>query len=171
MNFVMTAAPLAMIQCGHSIVDSTLGIQWHVIAMFAPSFYTGSLIQRFGKERMVIAGMLILIVCGLVNLVGITVMHFWVALVFLGVGWNFAYIGATAMVTDCHTAAERAKMQGFNDFTIFGVTTCGSLLAGYLLAKVGWGTINAALMPIALLCVAAMAALMLSKKRVEPVSA
>jgi predicted MFS family arabinose efflux permease len=171
MNFVMTAAPLAMIQCGHSIVDSTLGIQWHVIAMFAPSFYTGSLIARFGKERMVIAGMLILIVCGVVNLVGITVMHFWVALVFLGIGWNFAYIGATAMVTDCHTPAERAKMQGFNDFTIFGVTTCGSLLAGYLLAKVGWGTINGALIPIALLCVAAMVTLILSSKRAEPAAA
>ena len=171
MNFVMTAAPLAMIQCGHSIVDSTLGIQWHVIAMFAPSFYTGSLIARFGKERMVIVGMLILIVCGVVNLVGITVMHFWVALVFLGVGWNFAYIGATAMVTDCHTPAERAKMQGFNDFTIFGVTTCGSLLAGYLLAKVGWGVINAALMPIALLCVAAMVLLIVTNKPLRPVSA
>ncbi|MGL4637790.1 MAG: MFS transporter [Beijerinckiaceae bacterium] len=164
MNFVMTAAPLAMVQCGHSIVQSTLGIQWHVIAMFAPSFFTGNLVGRFGKERMVIAGLVILITCGIVNLMGITVMHFWVALVLLGVGWNFAYIGATAMITDCHTPAERAKVQGFNDFTIFGITTIGSLLAGYLLAKVGWSVINWALMPIAMLCIASVVALMLSQK-------
>jgi MFS family permease len=164
MNFVMTAAPLAMIQCGHSIVQSTLGIQWHVIAMFAPSFFTGNLVARFGKERMVIAGLVILIGCGIVNQMGLTLMHFWVALVLLGVGWNFAYIGATAMITDCHTPAERAKIQGFNDFTIFGITTIGSLLAGYLLAKVGWGIINWALMPIALICIAAVVALILSQK-------
>ncbi len=103
MNFVMTAAPLAMVQCGHSIVDATLGIQWHAIAMFAPSFFTGTLIQRFGKERMVIAGMVILISCGVVNLMGITVAHFWIALILLGLGWNFAFIGATSMVTDCHS--------------------------------------------------------------------
>ena len=170
MNFVMTAAPLAMIQCGHSIVDSTLGIQWHVIAMFAPSFYTGTLIQRFGKERLVIAGMLILIGCGAVNLMGLTVAHFWLSLVLLGIGWNFAYIGATAMVTDCHTPSERAKIQGFNDFTIFGTTTLGSLLAGYLLATLGWATINAALMPIALVCVAAMVGLIVTSRSPKTVS-
>jgi MFS family permease len=165
MNFIMTAAPLAMIQCGHSIVEATLGIQWHVIAMFAPSFYTGTLILRFGKERMVMAGMAILVGCGMVNLMGITVMHFWISLVLLGVGWNFAYIGATAMVTDCHTPSERAKVQGFNDFTIFGVTTIGSLLAGYLLAKVGWSTINGALMPVAVLCIVAMGLLLVATRR------
>ncbi|MFM9974427.1 MAG: MFS transporter [Beijerinckiaceae bacterium] len=156
MNFVMTAAPLAMVQCGHSVVDSTLGIQWHIIAMFAPSFFTGTLIQRFGKERMVIAGMVILAACGVVNLMGLTLGHFWVALVLLGIGWNFAFIGATAMITDCHSPAERAKVQGFNDFVIFSITTIGSLLAGYLLAKVGWNTINGVLMPVAGLCIAAL---------------
>jgi MFS family permease len=164
MNFVMTAAPLAMVQCGHSVVDSTLGIQWHVIAMFAPSFFTGALIQRFGKERMVIAGMLILAACGAVNLMGLTLGHFWIALVLLGVGWNFAFIGATAMVTDCHSPAERAKVQGFNDFVIFSITTVGSLLAGYLLAKVGWGTINGALMPVTALCVIAVIGLIVLQR-------
>jgi MFS family permease len=167
MNFVMTAAPLAMVQCGHSVVDSTLGIQWHVIAMFAPSFFTGSLIQRFGKEKLVITGMLILIGCGIVNLMGITVAHFWIALVLLGVGWNFAFIGATAMVTDCHSPAERAKIQGFNDFTIFSITTVGSLLAGYLLSQVGWSVINGALIPVAILCIAAMLILMFQQKQVS----
>ncbi len=148
MNFVMTAAPLAMVQCGHSITDAALGIQWHVLAMFAPSFYTGQLVQRFGKERMVIAGLAILIGCAVSNLLGLSVMNFWIGLTLLGVGWNFAFVAATAMVTDCHTPGERARVQGFNDFTIFSVTTCGSLLAGYLLATVGWATINWLLMPI-----------------------
>jgi MFS family permease len=150
MNFVMTAAPLAMQMCGHSVVDSTLGIQWHIIAMFAPSFVTGSLIARHGKERIVALGLVILAGCGVVSLTGITVAHFWVALVLLGVGWNFAFIGATAMVTDCHTPAERARVQGLNDFTIFGVTSVGSFLAGYMLATVGWNTISAAMIPLSL---------------------
>jgi MFS family permease len=156
MNFVMTAAPLAMVQCGHSIVDATLGIQWHIIAMFGPSFFTGSLIQRFGKEAMVIVGLAILIGCGTVNLMGITVAHFWIALILLGVGWNFAFIGATAMVTDCHSPQERARVQGFNDFVIFGVTTMGSLLAGLLLATTGWAFINGLLMPVAVLAMGAV---------------
>jgi len=167
MNFVMTAAPLAMVQCGHSIVDATLGIQWHVVAMFAPSFWTGGLIQRFGKERLVIAGMLILIVCGAVALTGLAVWQFWTALVLLGLGWNFAFIGATAMVTDCHSPAERAKIQGFNDFTIFTATTMGSLLAGYMLSTVGWAVINAALMPIAAICIVAMIGLIASARMAE----
>jgi MFS family permease len=132
--------------------------------MFAPSFFTGALIQRFGKERMVIAGMLILAACGAVNLMGLTLGHFWVALVLLGVGWNFAFIGATAMITDCHSPAERAKVQGFNDFMIFSITTMGSLLAGYLLAKVGWSTINGALMPVVALCIVAVIGLMVLQR-------
>ncbi len=171
MNFVMTAAPLAMVQCGHTIVDATLGIQWHIIAMFGPSFWTGKLIQRFGKERLVVTGMVILATCGLVSLAGLTVAHFWIALILLGVGWNFAFIGATAMVTDCHTAAERAKVQGFNDFTIFGVTTVGSLLAGFMLAVVGWDTINGALVPVALAGAAAAIVLIVAGRRPQPAGA
>ena len=165
MNFVMTAAPLAMAQCGLTIVDSTLGIQWHIVAMFAPSFFTGGLIQRFGKEKLVIAGMLILAACGVVQLTGLGVAHFWTALILLGIGWNFAFIGATAMVTDCHTPAERAKVQGLNDFTIFGATTVGSLLAGLMLATVGWATISAALPPLALLGAAAALLAILGRRK------
>ncbi len=102
------------------------------------------------------------------SLSGLTVAHFWVALVLLGVGWNFAFIGATAMVTDCHTPAERAKVQGLNDFTIFGTTTIGSLLAGFLLAVVGWDTINGALIPVALAGAAAAAVLMPSIAGASP---
>ena len=153
MNFVMTAAPLAMHICGHSVTDSSLGLQWHIMAMFAPSFFTGSLIARFGKEGVAAAGLLILGVCGIVHLMGTTVAHFWIGLVLLGVGWNFAFVSATAIVTDCHTPAERAKVQGFNDCVIFGTTTCGSLLAGQVLASFGWGVINAAIIPAVLVCV------------------
>jgi MFS family permease len=160
MNFVMTAAPLAMVQCGHSITDAALGIQWHVIAMFAPSFYTGQLIQRYGKERMIIAGLVILIGCAAANLHGLTVMNFWIGLALLGLGWNFAFVAATAMVTECHRPSERARVQGFNDFTIFGVTTCGSLMAGFLLATAGWATINWLLVPVTLAGVAAVLWLM-----------
>lgn len=160
MNFVMTAAPLAMVQCGHSITEAALGIQWHVIAMFAPSFYTGHLIQRFGKERMIITGMMILIGCAAANLHGLAVMNFWIGLTLLGIGWNFAFVAATAMVTECHRPSERARVQGFNDFTIFSVTTCGSLMAGLLLATLGWNTINWILIPVTLAAVAAVLWLM-----------
>ncbi len=171
MNFVMTAAPLAMVQCGHSVTDAALGIQWHVIAMFAPSFYTGQLIQRFGKERMIIAGMLILIGCSAANLHGLSVMNFWIGLALLGIGWNFAFIAATAMVTECHRPSERSRVQGFNDFTIFGVTTCGSLLAGYLLATVGWATINWLLIPTTLAAAAAALWLLLTSPAKPAVAA
>lgn len=160
MNFVMTAAPLAMVQCGLTVTDAALGIQWHVIAMFAPSFYTGQLIQRFGKERMIIAGMVLLIGCAIVNLNGLSVMNFWVGLFLLGLGWNFAFVAATAMVTECHRPSERARVQGFNDFTIFGITTCGSLMAGVLLATVGWNTINWLLFPVTFAGIAAVVWLM-----------
>jgi MFS family permease len=163
MNFVMTAAPLAMVQCGHTITDAALGIQWHVIAMFAPSFYTGQLIQRFGKERMIIAGLTILIGCAAANLHGLTVLNFWIGLFLLGIGWNFAFVAATAMVTECHRPSERARVQGFNDFTIFSVTTCGSLLAGLLLATVGWATINWLLIPVTLFGIAVVLWLMTQK--------
>jgi MFS family permease len=164
MNFVMTAAPLAMVQCGHSVTDAALGIQWHVIAMFAPSFYTGQLIQRHGKERMIIVGMLILIGCAIANLHGLTVMNFWIGLALLGLGWNFAFVAATAMVTECHRPSERARVQGFNDFTIFGVTTCGSLMAGVLLATVGWATINWLLVPVTLGGIASVVWLMMQQQ-------
>ena len=120
MSFVMTGAPLAMVHHGHSVEDSTLGIQWHVMAMFAPSFFTGNLIIKFGKEKVVATGLLILMVCGVVALAGLQLMHFWGSLILLGVGWNFGFIGATSMVTDTYRPEEKNKAQGANDFIIFG---------------------------------------------------
>lgn len=147
MVFVMTAAPIAMVGHGHSVDHAALGIQWHVLAMFAPSFFTGHLMARFGKERVTAVGFLIIAVSAVVALAGLELMHFWVSLVLLGIGWNFGFIGATAMVTDCHTQAERAKAQGANDFLVFGTVAAASFFAGALLHASGWQTINWLIFP------------------------
>ncbi len=147
MTFVMTAAPIAMVGHGHSIDHAALGIQWHVLAMFAPSFVTGYLITWFGKERVTAAGLLLIAVAGGVALSGLDLMHFWISLILLGIGWNFGFIGATAMVADCHTPAERSKAQGANDFLVFGVVAAASFFSGNLLHASGWQTINWLIFP------------------------
>jgi predicted MFS family arabinose efflux permease len=147
MNMVMTSAPLAMVGCGHSVTDATLGIQWHVLAMYAPSFVTGSLIARFGVERITGIGLGLIALTAVVGIAGITVAHFWTELVLLGFGWNLAFIGATTMVTQCHRAAERNKVQAFNDFLIFGGMAIASFSSGLMLANFGWQTINEVIFP------------------------
>jgi MFS family permease len=147
MNMVMTSAPLAMIDCGHSVTDSALGIQWHVIAMYGPSFFTGHLINRFGVERIISVGLGALVLAAGVGVAGITVAHFWTDLVLLGLGWNFAFIGATTMVTRCHRPHERNKVQAFNDFLIFGTMALSSFSSGQLLARFGWATVNEVVFP------------------------
>ena len=147
MNMVMTSAPLAMIGCGHSVTDATLGIQWHVLAMYAPSFVTGSLIARFGVERITGAGLLLIAFAAVVGIAGITVANFWTGLVLLGVGWNLAFIGATTMVTQCHRADERNKVQAFNDFLIFGSMAIASFSSGQMLAYLSWQAINEVIFP------------------------
>ena len=147
MNLVMTSAPLAMLACDHSITDATLGLQWHVLAMFVPSFFTGTLIARFGVERIVFLGLALIVGSGLVAISGIALWNFWIGLVLLGVGWNFAFIGATTMVTQCHTAAERNKVQAFNDFLVFGSMAVASFSSGQLLASFGWAAVNYVVFP------------------------
>jgi predicted MFS family arabinose efflux permease len=147
MNMVMTSAPLAMVGCGHSVTDATLGIQWHVLAMYAPSFFTGTLIARFGVERITGIGLGVIVLTGAVGIAGISVAHFWTGLILLGFGWNFAFIGATTMVTQCHRAEERNKVQAFNDFLIFGSMAIGSFSSGQLLADFGWSAVNAVIFP------------------------
>jgi MFS family permease len=147
MNMVMTSAPLAMIGCGHSVTEATLGIQWHVLAMYAPSFVTGSLITRFGVERITFIGLALIALTAVVGLAGITVAHFWTGLVLLGVGWNLAFIGATTMVTQCHRPDERNKVQAFNDFLVFGSMAISSFASGQLLEYVGWAAINEMIFP------------------------
>ncbi|MEF7613198.1 MFS transporter [Aquincola sp. MAHUQ-54] len=148
MSFVMTATPLAMVGCGHTVGEATLGIQWHVLAMFAPSFFTGHLIARIGKLRTTALGLALIAASGLLALAGLELLHFWGALVLLGLGWNFGFIGATAMVTDCHRPAERAKVQAANDFLVFGTVALASFGSGRLLNTAGWETINTLMLPL-----------------------
>lgn len=148
MNLVMTSAPLAMVGCGHSVTDAALGIQWHVIAMYAPSFFTGSLIARFGVERITGLGLLILAGSAVVAVAGLSVAHFWWALILQGIGWNFAFIGATTMVTQCHRPEERTKVQSFNDFIIFGSMAVTSFSSGQFLELFGWATLNELVFPL-----------------------
>lgn len=149
MTFVMTASPMAMVGHGHSVDQATLGIQWHILAMYAPSFVTGRLMVRFGKERVAAVGLLLIGASAAVALSGVDIGHFWLALILLGVGWNFGFLGATAMVADCHTPSERGKVQGMNDFLVFGTVAAASFFAGSLLHSSGWATINWFVLPMA----------------------
>jgi predicted MFS family arabinose efflux permease len=154
MNLMMTSAPLAMVDCGHSVTDATLGIQWHVLAMYAPSFVTGSLIARFGIARIAGIGLVLICLAATVGLSGLSVAHFWTALVLLGVGWNLSFIGATTLVTQCHRVEERNKVQAFNDFLIFGSLGLSSFASGQLLADFGWATLNTVIFPMILVAAA-----------------
>ncbi len=142
MTFMMTAAPLAMIGCGHSVGAAALGIQWHILAMFGPSFFTGRLIGRFGKGRVTAAGLLLIALSAVIGLSGISIGHFWLTLILLGVGWNFGFIGATALVTECYRPEERTKVQAANDFLVFGSVAVASFSSGKLLNAGGWDSVN-----------------------------
>jgi MFS family permease len=115
--------------------------------MYGPSFFTGHLILRFGVLRVTAAGLLLILASALVGMAGITIAHFWIALTLLGVGWNFAFIGATTLVTQCHRPEERNKVQAFNDFLIFGTMAVGSFASGKLLVTAGWEAVNAVVLP------------------------
>jgi predicted MFS family arabinose efflux permease len=141
MNFLMTAAPLAMKICGLSQESANLGLQWHVIGMYAPSFWTGRLIERFGARSIVTVGFALTAASSTVGLLGIDIAHFWGTLVLLGVGWNFGFIGASAMVLECHRPEEKTRVQGLNDFVVFGTMAVGSFLSGGLLSAFGWDTV------------------------------
>ncbi|MCB1415607.1 MAG: MFS transporter [Nitratireductor sp.] len=156
MSYVMTAAPLAMLSCGFDINDSTWGIQWHVMAMFVPSFVTGHLIARYGKERIVMIGLFILAACAIVALNGISLSHFYLALILLGVGWNFGFIGATSMITDTYEPHEKNKAQGANDFILFGTVAMASLMSGFSLNNMGWEFINWIVFPIVAICLVSL---------------
>lgn len=167
MSYLMTGAPLAMVHHGHSVEDSTLGIQWHVLAMFAPSFVTGHLIARFGKEMIVTVGMLILVACAIVGLSGSELAHFWGMLILLGIGWNFGFIGATAMVTDTYRPEEKNKAQGANDFFLFGSVALASFLSGQTLNAFGWEFLNWMVFPIVTMALCALAWLWVNSRRLS----
>jgi len=137
----MTAAPLAMRLCGLPQETSNLGLQWHIIAMYAPSFFTGRLITRFGAPRVVTAGLALTAASAAIGLMGVDVAHFWLTLILLGVGWNFGFVGASALVLECHRPEERTRVQSLNDFLVFGTMAVGSFSSGGLLASYGWSTV------------------------------
>ena len=165
MVLVMTATPVAMLGCGFTVQDSSWVIQWHALAMFVPSFFTGSLITRYGAEKISAIGMLLLIGAAVAGLMGIRFENFAVGLILLGLGWNFGFLGGTTMLTTTYEAAERNKAQGLNDFLVFGTTALTSLSAGSLLAVLGWDAVNYAVLPMVALALAMIAWLATHQKK------
>ena len=155
MNLLMTSTPLAMLSCGFTVTESSWVIQWHVMAMFGPSFITGALIARHGAPRIMAIGFALMAAAGAVHLLGQRFENFGFGLVLLGLGWNLAFIAATTMVAESHRPSERAKAQGFNDLMVFLAVAATSLASGQLLAAFGWTGVNLALVPM--LVVAALA--------------
>ena len=151
MSFVMTATPLAIIGCGLTPEDSFNVISWHVVAMFGPSFFTGSLIARYGDYKIIMVGALLGVACVFVALSGLALSHFWVALVLLGVSWNFMFVGGTTLLTTTYRPSETAKVQGFNDFLVFGTVASASLSAGILQQTFGWDVVNYSVLPFFIL--------------------
>jgi MFS family permease len=165
MNLVMTSAPLAMKMCGLSLSDSNFGIQWHIVAMYGPSFFTGALIARFGAPVIVALGLALEAAGAGIGLSGITAMHFWATLIVLGVGWNLSFVGASALVLETHRPQERNKVQAFNDFLVFGMMALGSFSSGQLLANHGWTAVNLVVFPPVMLGLAVLAVASFAKRR------
>ena len=148
MSLVMTATPIAMLDCGHAFTDAAFVIQWHVLGMYAPSFFTGHLIARFGETRILLVGAILLLLCCAINLAGIAVANFWAANAVLGVGWNFLFIGATTLLTRTYRPEEKGKAQALNDFLIFGTVAVSAFASGALLSGVGWAMVQVAMIPL-----------------------
>ena len=167
MNLLMTATPIAMTQAGHPFTATALVIQWHSIGMFAPGFVTGSLIKRFGEVRIILTGVVLQVICVVVGLAGTGVVEFWFGMLFLGVGWNFAFTGGTSLLTTSYTPAERNKTQGAMSFINYTFVALVSLLSGALVHFLGWQWVNLSSIP--LLVVAAVATLWFAATQRKPV--
>lgn len=150
MNFLMTATPLAMLCYDHPFASTAIVIQWHLFAMFAPSFFTGDLIRKLGVMQVMLVGCLMLLACALINLNGTSLLHFEAALILLGTGWNFLYIGATTLLTETYTPNERSKAQGLNDSFVFAGLTFTSFASGASIEHFGWQAINSFSIPVTL---------------------
>ena len=170
MNLVMTSSPLAVVGCGFHTADAANVVTAHVLAMFIPSFFTGHLIARFGVERIMTLGLIILAFAGTVAMAGVKLENFFGALILLGLGWNFGFIGATTMLTASHTPEERGRMQGMNDFLVFGGVTLASFSSGGLMncsggsVQAGWVAVNMAMLPFLVLAGGALIWLALRPK-------
>jgi MFS family permease len=150
MTLTMSATPLAMLACGYGFADSATVIQAHILGMFLPSFFTGYLIQRFGVLRIIAAGGLIELGCAIVNLSGVGFANFLLANVLVGVGWNFAYVGGSTLLTSTYAPSERAKVQASHDFSVYTATATAAAVSGVLAAKAGWLVINLTAVPLML---------------------
>ena len=142
MSLIMTATPIAMAGCGFGVSDSASVIQWHVMAMFVPSLFTGSLIHRFGVLKVIFTGLMLLFACVGLAVNGVDIFHFSAALFALGLGWNFTFVGASTLLTETYQPSERAKVQAANDFMVFGTVAAASLSSGVLLHTYDWNTVN-----------------------------
>jgi MFS family permease len=159
MNLMMTSTPLAMRTHHHPFADAAFVLQWHMIGMYGPSFFTGSLINRFGVLNIILTGIVLLLACIVAAVSGTGLLSFWTALFVLGIGWNFMYVGGSALLTEAHTPSERAKTQAANDFIIFAVMAVSSASSGMLLHHSGWHAVNFGSIPF--LAIAAVATLWL----------
>ena len=169
MNLLMTATPIAMTQAGHAFTATALVIQWHSIGMFAPGFVTGSLIKRFGEVRIILTGVVLQVVCVAIALAGTGVIEFWFSMLFLGIGWNFAFTGGTSLLTTSYTPAERNKTQGAMSFINYTFVAVVSLSSGALVHFLGWQWVNLSSIP--LLAVAAVATLWFATTQRRPAAA
>lgn len=164
MNLLMAATPLAMDVCGFAFADVAFVLQWHVIGMYAPSFFTGSLIRRVGVMSVLLAGAVLMLACIGLAMSGVSLMHFWWALLLLGIGWNFLYISGTTLLTETYRPTERAKVQGSNDLMVFGVQAVSSISAGALVLGQGWATLNLYALP-AVVTIALITLVMIFRRR------
>lgn len=165
MSLVMTSTPLAMVGHGFTPDHAADVVRWHILAMFAPSFFTGSVIVRFGRLPVITVGLLLLGLCAAIALAGVDLRHFYLALVALGIGWNFAFIGATSLLGTTHTPAEQAKVQGLNDFLVLGLVAVGSFGSGALLDAFGWNAVQYAMAPALVVALAGVTWLALGDRR------
>jgi predicted MFS family arabinose efflux permease len=165
MNLLMTATPLAMKVCGFGYPDAADVIKWHVIAMFAPGFFTGALVKRFGTLPLMLAGCALMFVAIIVAHGGLSYWHFWSSLVLLGLGWNFMFVGATTLLTTAYRPAEKAKVQGINDLVIFLVMMTSSAASGALVSTTGWLDLNLFAAPAVGLATLALLWLMVQQRR------
>jgi len=165
MNFIMLATPFAVEDCGLG-PDATPGvIRLHALGMFAPAFFTGHLINKFGVRRILVAGAALLAAAVATDLSGVTLAHFWIGLFLLGVGWNFLYVGGSTLLIQACRPEERSKVQGLNDFFIFGTVACSSFMSGWVYGTFGWGIVNSVGIPLIMLSLLATAWLVWRSRR------
>jgi MFS family permease len=165
MNLMMTSTPLAMRAHDHHFNEAAFVLEWHMIGMYGPSFFTGSIINRFGVLNVILAGIALLFLCIVAALAGTDLLNFWAAMFLLGVGWNFMYVGGSALLTECHAPAERAKTQAANDFLVFVTMAISSASSGVLLNKSGWEAVNYGSIPFLLLASGATLWLMWQRRK------